>query len=434
MLSERGVRVALILKEPWKFPPSESSLYDKEKNPNGIISLATAENFLVHDTLEEYINRNISIPKAAFTYAYGSPYCAALTVPIARHINTHFKPCTPISSSHIVIANGVTAVNDLLGYVLADPNDAIMINRPIYGKFGLDFGCRGDVGVVYADTEPLEVFSVDVVKKYEEAIVTADKGGVKVRAMLITNPHNPLGRCYPPETLRELMRFCHRRNIHFISDEIYALSVFDSGETGTIPFTSALAIDPTGLLDENYIHVMYGMAKDFSAPGLKLGFLISKNADVRKGVACASRFGRPSGVSIAIASQMLNDEAFVSSYLSLCRETLARTYKFVTALLRENNIPYLPGSNAGYFVWIDLSAFIPPTTEQKPMSKTDREIALAERFVEAGVFLQPGDEQSYTPGWFRLVYTHEEEIVTEGIRRLVSSLKSLEWLSNANLN
>ncbi|KAJ5223158.1 uncharacterized protein N7469_009398 [Penicillium citrinum] len=33
-------------------------------------------------------------------------------------------------------------------------------------------------------------------------------------------PHNPLGRCYPPETLKEFAAFCGENDLHLISDEI----------------------------------------------------------------------------------------------------------------------------------------------------------------------------------------------------------------------
>ncbi|EEP75352.1 predicted protein [Uncinocarpus reesii 1704] len=270
MVSRRAAKITSMVSEPWRFPPSESALYDREKNPNGIISFGTAE--------------NIRIPKCAFTYAYSSPCSPTLTGPMSEYINMHFKPYAPVLPSHIAVAGGVTALNDVLSFILAEPGDAILVNRPTYGRFEVDFCSRADVKTVYAEAEPLEAFKVGVAKKYEEALLREEKKGVRVRALIIVNPHNPLGRCYPPETIRELMSFCHERKIHFISDEIYALSVFDSGEPGAIPFTSALSIDPAGLLDEKYIHVTYGMAKDFSAPGLKLGFLITRNEQIRRGV------------------------------------------------------------------------------------------------------------------------------------------------------
>jgi hypothetical protein len=68
-----------------------------------------------------------------------------------------------------------------------------------------------------------------------------------------------LGRCYPRETLEGLMRFCNRHKIHLISDEIYALSVYNSDETH-ISFTSVLSINPSGIIDPNLVHVLYGMS------------------------------------------------------------------------------------------------------------------------------------------------------------------------------
>lgn len=44
---------------------------------------------------------------------------------------------------------------------------------------------------------------------------------------------------------------------------------------------------------------------------------------------------------------------------------------------------------------------------------------LAERIGDGGVFLHPCEEQAKELGWFRLVFTQEEETVAEGIRRYV---------------
>lgn len=46
-----------------------------------------------------------------------------------------------------------------------------------------------------------------------------------------------------------------------ISDEVYALSVYDTGATDLPTFTSALSIDPTGLIEAERLHIFYGMSK-----------------------------------------------------------------------------------------------------------------------------------------------------------------------------
>lgn len=123
-------------------------------------------------------------------------------------------------------------------------------------------------------------FSPMVVSQYQVALDIAASQGIRVRMLLIINPHNPLGsaissrwstsaicllflgRCYSASTLRALMDFCQRNNIHMVSDEVYGLSVYDTGSgDNTIDFTSVLSIDSRRLIDSDRLHVLYGMSK-----------------------------------------------------------------------------------------------------------------------------------------------------------------------------
>ncbi len=103
-----------------------------------------------------------------------------------------------------------------------------------------------------------------------------------IRALVITNPHNPFGQCYPPEVLREFHRFCQAHNLHLISDEVYALSTFES-PSALPPFVSALSLlqdvpenDVEGRCfgerspDLARIHVVWSMSKDFGSSGIRM--------------------------------------------------------------------------------------------------------------------------------------------------------------------
>lgn len=58
------------------------------------------------------------------------------------------------------------------------------------------------------------------------------------------------------------MRFCQEHNLHLISDEVYALSVWTNPEVPYAPeFTSLLAMNPNNIIDGNLIHVVWGMSK-----------------------------------------------------------------------------------------------------------------------------------------------------------------------------
>jgi aspartate/methionine/tyrosine aminotransferase len=61
-----------------------------------------------------------------------------------------------------------------------------------------------------------EVTSLQGVKRHEEALLEARERGVKVKGMLLCNPHNPLGRCYPKEVVERYLSLCKKYDIHFI--------------------------------------------------------------------------------------------------------------------------------------------------------------------------------------------------------------------------
>lgn len=63
------------------------------------------------------------------------------------------------------------------------------------------------------------------------------------------------------------MKLCQKHKVHLISDEIYALSIWDNPDARDAPkFTSALSIDTTGVIDPFRVHVLWGMSKVRTSP------------------------------------------------------------------------------------------------------------------------------------------------------------------------
>lgn len=67
------------------------------------------------------------------------------------------------------------------------------MSRPVYGRFELDYGIEAGVQIVYADSGPEEAFTPAVVDRYETALHEAQQRGVTIRAVVLVNPHNPVG-------------------------------------------------------------------------------------------------------------------------------------------------------------------------------------------------------------------------------------------------
>jgi len=221
------------------------------------------------------------------------------------------------------------------------------------------------------------------------------------------------------------MRFCQKHKLHFISDEIYALSVFENPDfPDAAPLTSALSIDTTDIIDGDLVHVIYGLSKDFGVAGLKVGCLISRNEELKKAVTAVQRFCAVGGPSVAIATQMLEDREWIRTIVELSKSRLAEAYAFFTGRLRDIGIRYMEGGNAGFFVWFDLTPWLPPASVE---GEGTREQMLAQKFLDHRVHLQPGEEHG-REGWFRAVFTAlEKEALDEGLWRIEQTLRDVSW-------
>lgn len=68
------------------------------------------------------------------------------------------------------------------------------------------------------------------------------------------------------------MKFCEDHDIHYISDEVYALSTIESPMSAELtPFISALSIDPSQAgCSPSRVHVIWSISKDFGSSGIRL--------------------------------------------------------------------------------------------------------------------------------------------------------------------
>ncbi|KAJ5349853.1 hypothetical protein N7541_007580 [Penicillium brevicompactum] len=411
MLSSRGLKNVQELEVPWRFAPTQT--YDPDTHPTGLISFGMAENKPMKAEMAKYINEKVTFTEDSISYRSSAPSAARLPAAAAVHLNDILAPHVPIDPEQIVVADSPTSLGNMLGYSLAERGDGILVNRPVYGRFELDYGVEAGVEMVYADTDAEEAFLPSSVEKYELALTAAKERGMNVRAVLLVNPHNPVGRCYPVETLKAIARFCEKHALHLISDEVYASCVFDTGDPEAVPFTSILSLNLPNLIAPSLVHVLYGFSKDFASGGLHLGFLVTQNQQLRQACKAVLRLHGASQAAVTIGTTVLEDRSFVSSFIAKARHSLASGYRLTTSILEKEGINFIKGGNAGFFVYIDLSPYLP----SKDLPPREREYSLAQRLFDAGVFLHPGEEHSKDVGWFRLVFSQKENTLKEGLRR-----------------
>ena len=272
---------------------------------------------------------------------------------------------------------------------------------------------RHRVQSVFVDFDDVDQFSPAAVAKYEAALITALEKGIRIRALVLCNPHNPLGQSYPRETIIGLLKLSKQYNLHFISDEIYALSKYDNKASAPnpVPFESVLSLNVSQYIEPEYVQFTYGLSKDFAASGLRIGFLYTQNDDLLQAVKALSAFQWTGGPDQRAGIRILEDQQWLDGFFQRSSARLTSSYQLATGLLDGKKIQYRKGTNYGFFLWVDLRPFL--------RNKTwEAEQELSQNFTKNKVTINPGGTfASPEPGFFRVIYSQTEETLREGLRR-----------------
>jgi len=294
----------------------------------------------------------------------------------------------------------------------------------------------------------VDQFTLEAVSAYEEKLEESNISGTPIRALLICNPHNPLGQCYPPEVLEAYMKLCAKHRLHLIVDEVYALSCYKEPSNAVIlnqpnqskietktesssssdithtPFHSVLRFPPNSHIPKSYLHILYGLSKDFASSGLRLGCIHSYSAPLLRSISTLTFFSWPSSLSTSLATAMLSNRDWKSQYLALSQRRLAECAVFARTRLDKMGIPHNGASaSAGFFLWVDLRTWVGERG-------WEGERRLTESMMRERVFLTPGQSLSAEePGYFRFCFVMEEQEISEGLKRL---WRALEAVSNVD--
>ncbi|EHK96099.1 putative 1-aminocyclopropane-1-carboxylate synthase-like protein 2 [Glarea lozoyensis 74030] len=123
------------------------------------------------------------------------------------------------------------------------------------------------------------------------------------------------------------------------------------------------------------------------------------------------------------------DRTFATELLERGRKMLAESYALATDILNNAGIKYYKGGNAGLFIWMDLSPFLGTPTKEKDGWALEKD--LNTRLSKAGVLMSSGAPyHNETPGWFRLVFSREKDLVEEGLRRVIEVVKDMKNTSS----
>lgn len=154
------------------------------------------------------------------------------------------------------------AINALL-----KQDEKVIIQPPVYHPFRITTEANGHE-VVNNPLKRIENGTYEM--DFDNLAEVYDE---KCRMLILCNPHNPGGICWPESTLKRLADFCHERNIIVISDEIHAdMALFDNKH---IPFATV------SNEAANISITFQAPTKTFNIAGVVSSYAIVPNDDLR---------------------------------------------------------------------------------------------------------------------------------------------------------
>jgi aspartate aminotransferase len=194
-------------------------------------------------------------------------------------VNYYAKYNINVTADDIIITSGGSEAVLFSFLSCLNPGDEIIVPEPAYANY-MAFAVSAGAVIRTIATTIDEGFSLPKVEKFEELI------NDRTRAILICNPNNPTGYLYTRREMNQIRDLVKKYDLYLFSDEVYREFIY----TGS-PYISAMHLEG---IEQNVI-LIDSVSKRYSECGIRIGALITKNAEVRKAVMkfCQARLSPP---------------------------------------------------------------------------------------------------------------------------------------------
>lgn len=184
-----------------------------------------------------------------------------------------------VTSDDIIITCGGSEAVLFAFMSCLNPGDEIIVPEPAYANY-MAFAVSAGAKIRTITTTIEEGFSLPRVEKFEELI------NDRTRAILICNPNNPTGYLYTRREMHQIRDLVKKHDLYLFSDEVYREYIY----TGS-PYISACHLEG---IEQNVV-LIDSVSKRYSECGIRIGALVTKNAEVRKAVMkfCQARLSPP---------------------------------------------------------------------------------------------------------------------------------------------
>ncbi|MFC2168131.1 MalY/PatB family protein [Acidobacteriota bacterium] len=247
-----------------------------------------------------------------------------------------------VNKENLLYSPGILAALAIFVNLFSKKGEKVIIQPPVYPPFSMLVKNNDRILV----NNRLKIVNGRYVMDYEDLEKKASDP--KTKMMIISNPHNPVGRVWSREELTKLGEICLKHDVLLISDDAHADIIFRGHKY--VPFASISKEFSDGSI------TTLSPAKTFNTAGLITAAVISTNQELMTG------FKKFLDQYFLDRQNVFSNIGFESAYskgevwLDQCLEYFEDNFCFLKDFIKER-IPEVKvfETEGTYLVWLDLS-------------------------------------------------------------------------------
>jgi len=309
-----------------------------------------------------------------------------------------------IEKEWILFSPGVVPAINILIQTFTELCDGIIIQRPVYHPFSrvIENNRRRVLNNPLRQNKNGS-YEID----FDNLIEQAKKPAAKM--MILCTPHNPAGRVWREDELREIIRICDENNILLVSDEIHCDLVFNGHRH-----------IPLHTIAEGYsdnIITCTAPSKTFNLAGVQISNIIVpdkvKRKQFKNSLMKAGMLDPNSFAPVAMEAAYNHGGQWLDNLLIYINENFQFMKMFMSSELSDAVVTDLQGT---YLAWVDFRKYNLSTRE------------LDDLFIKkAGVAPSPGYIfGSEGAGFARFNLACPRSVLEDGLKRIASAFGNLK--------
>lgn len=152
---------------------------------------------------------------------------------VAQFCNRRDGLSLPVSMEDVLMGNGAAApISSTLAILIENENSGILLPAPGFPLYSALLSLYNGKEIPYFldEGKGWQMSEAELEKAHSSAVAR----GVCPRALVLVNPGNPTGQVLTKETIEMAIRFCYKKNLAILADEVYQETILKEG----VEFTS----------------------------------------------------------------------------------------------------------------------------------------------------------------------------------------------------